>query len=421
VATIFKPTYKRPLPKGAKIVTRKGQQLARWKDGAGRTRSAPLSEDGKSIVLEYRHHYIEYFGPDGRRIRVKGYTDREATEQLARDTVKLSERIQAGCVTVDMDRARMPLTEALDAWLADLRRRGNSDGYVYNMGLLVRRMADACNWPTLGSIRSDSLTSWLADLNDGKVLLPSRKKRKDAGPPSGRTLNQYLETARAFVNWCCRQKPLPWLAENPLDGIDKADESEVRRQKRAFTLDELGRLKVASGKRWVIYLTAALTGLRRSELARLQWGDLQLEAVQPFIQLRAAATKAKRADTVAVNPELRQALLADRPDAVTTDARVFPVVPKYETFKRDVVKRAKIPWRDDQNRLASFHALRKTFGTYLALANVPLREMMEMMRVTEARLVTSIYTDASLFNKSAAASRLPSLNGTSEAHKSAAG
>ena len=61
-------------------------------------------------------------------------------------------------------------------------------------------------------------------------------------------------------------------------------------------------------------------------------------------------------------------------------------------------------------RLASFHCLRKTFATYLALADVPLRVAMEMMRVTDAKLLNGVYTDAKLLNTSAAADRLPRLH-----------
>jgi hypothetical protein len=88
---------------------------------------------------------------------------------------------------------------------------------------------------------------------------------------------------------------------------------------------------------------------------------------------------------------------------------VFATIPKYETYRKDVEVRAKIPWRDGQGRLASFHCLRKTFGTYLALADVPLRVAMDMLRVTDAKLLTGIYTDAKLFNTSEAAARLPRL------------
>src|SRR5262249_52457847 len=192
-------------------------------------------------------------------------------------------------------------------------------------------------------------------------------------------------------------------------GIQKADESIRRREKRALALDELGRLKDVSKRRWVVYLTAALTGLRRSELKRLQWGDMHLDAERPFIQLRASATKARRADVVPINPELLEALRRHRPRYCRPQDPVFRSIPKYGTYRKDVEVRAKIPWRDGQGRLASFHCLRKTFGTYLALADVPLRVAMDMMRVTDAKLLTSIYTDARLFNTSAAAARLPRL------------
>lgn len=413
MASIFRRTYKRPLPAGAELLIRKGKRLARWRDKRGRTRTAPVDDAGQNIVLEYREWYIEYDGADGRRIRVKGYTDREATEQLARDTVKLAERIQAGCVHVDMKGLSRKTAEAVEAWTADLTRRGKSPSYVYNMGLLMRRMIEACRWPTLGAIRSDALTAWLADLQAGTAHLPCQQARSKRGKGestlSARTLNQYLETARCFVKWCMAQRPFPWIQDDPLAGIAKADESSKRREKRALTLGELERLKDASKGRWSIYLTAALTGLRRSELKRLQWGDVRLNDARPHIQLRACATKARRADVVPINAELAEALAAIRPAGCAADTPVFRTIPKYATYRKDVEARAKIPWRDAQGRLASFHCLRKTFGTYLALADVPLRVAMDMMRVTDAKLLTGVYTDAKLFNTSAAAARLPRL------------
>lgn len=413
MASIFRQTYKRPVPEGAEIVARKGERLARWKDKRGRTKTAPLSEDGSQIVLQYRCWYIAYEGVNGRRITVKGFTDRTATEQLARDKVKLAERIRSGAVQVDMNRLSMATSEAALAWIADLERRGKSRSYIYNMKLLLTRMSEACRWPTLGSIRSDSLIAWLADLQAGRAQLPCQEGRRKRGGGertlSARSLNQYLETAQTFIKWCRAQRPLPWIQEDPLAGIEKADESLKRREKRALTLDELQALKDVSGKRWVVYLTAALTGLRRSELKRLQWGDVRLDTDRPHIQLRASATKARRADVVPINPELLEALRAIRPTGARADQPVFASIPKYGTYRKDVEVRAKIPWRDAQGRLASFHCLRKTFGTYLALADVPLRVAMDMMRVTDAKLLTGIYTDAKLFNTSAAAARLPRL------------
>ena len=417
MASVYRRTYKRPIPANAEIVTRKGQKVARWKDTRGRTKSAPLSDDGESIVLERRCWYITYEGANGRRVTIKGYTDREASEALGREKEKLAARVRQGCVQVDLNRLEMDTADAVQAWVDDLTRCGRSKSYVYNVKLLMKRMSEACRWPTLGSIRSETLISWLADLQTGRASLPCQKKRGENGQRtlSARSLNQYLETARTFVKWCRAQRPLPWIQDDPLAGITKADESVKRREKRALTLDELSRLKAISKRRWVIYLTAALTGLRRSELKRLQWGDIRLDAEHPHNQLRAAATKARRADVIPINPELLEALREIRPPNARDDQPVFTSIPKYETYRKDVEVRAKIPWRDGQGRLASFHCLRKTFGTYLALADVPLRVAMDMMRVTDAKLLTGIYTDAKLFNTSAAAALLPRLgqdNGT---------
>src|SRR5262249_34566546 len=119
MASVFRQTYKRPVPEGAEIVTRKvkgkPQRFARWKDRRGRTKTAPLSEDGKSIVLFYNCWYYAYRGANGRRIVVQGYPDKEATAKLARDQEKLAARIKQGLVTVDMGKEGATFQEALDA------------------------------------------------------------------------------------------------------------------------------------------------------------------------------------------------------------------------------------------------------------------------------------------------------------------
>jgi hypothetical protein len=69
MASIYRPTYKRPIPTGAEVVTRKGKRFAKWKDKRGRTQTAPLSKDGRQIVLERSCYYIAYIGAEGRRIR----------------------------------------------------------------------------------------------------------------------------------------------------------------------------------------------------------------------------------------------------------------------------------------------------------------------------------------------------------------
>ena len=41
MGSLFKKAVTRPLPTGAEIITRQGVRLARWRDGKGKTRTAP--------------------------------------------------------------------------------------------------------------------------------------------------------------------------------------------------------------------------------------------------------------------------------------------------------------------------------------------------------------------------------------------
>ena len=43
MGTVFKETFTKPLPAGAKIIVRKGKRLAQWQDAKGKTRMAPLT------------------------------------------------------------------------------------------------------------------------------------------------------------------------------------------------------------------------------------------------------------------------------------------------------------------------------------------------------------------------------------------
>ncbi|MFH1110187.1 MAG: hypothetical protein V1790_13490 [Planctomycetota bacterium] len=85
---------------------------------------------------------------------------------------------------------------------------------------------------------------------------------------------------------------------------------------RALMVEEIRRLVEVHPQRGAIYLTAALTGLRREELAILAWGNVHLDALQPRIALRASRMKSCRADTVAVDGELAATLRSVRHVAV---------------------------------------------------------------------------------------------------------
>ncbi len=102
-------------------------------------------------------------------------------------------------------------------------------------------------------------------------------------------------------------------------------------------------------------------------------------------------------------------LAALRPRDCDPLGPVFSSVPTLETLQRDLEK-AGIIYRDAEGRQSDFHSLRYTFCTFLALANVPIRTAMELMRHKDPRLTLQIYTDAGQLDLDEAVSRLPDLS-----------
>ena len=176
----------------------------------------------------------------------------------------------------------------------------------------------------------------------------TRAFQRSDGPLSHTTRNEYAVSITGFSRWAYARRK---IAHDPLLGLARVDEKAVEavHPRRALTLPEIVALldaaqrrpeadlrTVRRGKhkgeplavvrtqvleearrigqcRRMAYLTAIWTGLRRSELTQLQWGDLHLEVAVPNMQLRAQATKSRRADIIPLHPQLVEELLAYRP------------------------------------------------------------------------------------------------------------
>jgi integrase len=396
MASVYKRTDVKPIPPDAKVITRRGQRLAQFKDGRGRNKTAPLSDDGLGIMVERKCWYVAYLDENGKRQVAKGYTDKEASEQLGRTLEQQAEKRQAGLQAVDPAKVRTPFADVLDLYIADLDRAKCDDKYTAIIRLRMNKLAAECSWSTVGSMRAEAMTRWMA-----------RPPQSGLAPA---TLNQYLETAGAFANWCIDKS---YLAGNPLAGIRKADESEKRRRRRGLSEDLLCELlTVAEARgRQLVYLTAMKTGLRRDELKKLQWGDVVLSGPDPRINLRGSANKARREDVIPLDAEMVEALTAAKPADAKPSDPVFPKgVPTMRTYKRDL-ERAGIPYRDGQGRQADFHALRKSYNMLLAKKGVSPRTAMQLMRHTDIRLTMVDYTDPALLDLAGAVEKLPRLSG----------
>jgi len=297
--------------------------------------------------------------PDGTERCAKGFADKTATEQEAARREREAARMAAGFVEVEERHLVAPLKDHLDAFLADQERVGRSDKYREILESRITRMRDACGWHTLRAIQPSTVTPFLASLkSDG--LAP-------------KTINEYLNGASAFLNWCVQQRR---LLANPLANVP--------------------------------------TGIRRGELEALRWDDVHVDGLRPYIALRAETTKARRADVVPLRRDVAAELRRAKPADATPETPVFGRIPRMRDLKPDL-ERAKIDYMDAGGRQADFHSLRMTFGTMLAKSGVAPRTAMELLRHTDIRLTMNVYTDPGILNTAGAVEDLPDVTLPSEA------
>ena len=151
----------------------------------------------------------------------------------------------------------------------------------------------------------------------------------------------------------------------------------------------------------VLYLTAAMTGLRQGELIGLRWRDIDWSASRvrvrrSYVRGEMDTPKSRRssrsvplADVVAGELDRHYKASAYQGD----DDLVFGHPDLGEPLDRSrVLKRFKAAARRAGLRPVRFHDLRHTFGTRMAAAGVPLRTIQEWMGHRDFK-TTLIYAD----------------------------
>lgn len=371
--------------------------------------------DGTVETRELSHWTIEYRDANGKRCRVKGYKDRAATKQLAAKLELAEARGEVGMLNPHKASFARAVTEHIGEYIANLRATGRSDEYAYIAKQRLDRIVQECGWDSLKQIDANSFIRWREAAKDNPRPMGFRTigKKRTA---SAETLNQYLDTARAFTNWCATNGRMPGVPSGngkmvavALAGVGKVDGAD-RRLRRALSDENVVKLLGAvPPDRAMIYRFGVTTGLRRSELEQLAWGDLRMRSTKPYIQLRGETTKAGRDDRLPLPVLLVEELRKMKPAGASDAARVFPVVPGIEIWKADL-ELAGIPYLDDMGRQADFHAgTRKTLATRMHRNNVPLAVAMRMMRHTDSRLTLVDYTDSEQLGMSDVMDTVPEL------------
>ena|GEM_PF-1306720 len=337
---------------------------------------------------------------DGKRKVVVLFTDKQASRRQLDQLIAEAERQATGLGDPFAEQRRRPLQEHIGEYIEHCQRIGESPVHVKNKKSQLERLVAGIGATRLSDLEPNRVEKHLHELAlSGRRVY--RHGDRDAGL-SARSVNQHRATVVAFVQWCVRNRR---TSDNPLKILGKLDERKDRRRvRRAFTEDELSRLLDVAGPRRPIYLLALLTGLRRGELGKITWADVDLHG--QVIRVRVGVGKAAREDHVPLHPQAVEALAQIKARARSATDRVIPTLPRDKTFRRDL-ERAGIQRFDDQGRVVDFHALRTTTGTMLARMGIAPQIVTRIMRHSNMAMTLKHYTDLRLHDEAKAVEGLP--------------
>jgi integrase len=281
--------------------------------------------------------YIAYVDAGGRRRKVKGCSDKSATEAMARKLESEAELRRRGVIDPRADTYATHEARTLSDHLADfyafLTAKGSTPQYASLTRNRVARLIDLAHARRVSQLTPSRVQAALKAVRDEGISL--------------RSVHHYTRAVEGFSRWLwrdgrAREDTLAHLqSQNP--------DADRRHERRALTPDELARLIQAAGRgglvlkttgpdRAALYLVAAGTGFRANELRSLTPESFDLAADPPTVTVKAAYSKRRRHDEQPIRPDLAAAL---RP---WVDGKA-PGRPVFGNLTKHTVKLIRHDWR----------------------------------------------------------------------------
>ena len=397
----------------------------------GKLITRPLTKCGTRFKDESKNWYVQYRDADGQKKRTPGYSDKEATRQLAAEIERRVERKLAGLSDPFEQYLAQSLKTHLAAFKEYLANKGDSEKHVNQTCNRIKRCFDGCRFKLWTDISASKLVSWLA----------SERKSERMGI---KTSNYYQSAAKEFCNWMVKDQR---VASSPLNHLAALNsDGDVRRKRRAVSETEFDWLIKAASigpeiqcvtgpDRAMLYVLATWTGYRRKELASLTLASLDLDSPTPSIQVAAAYSKRKRNDSIplhAIVIERLKAWLAEK-SFESRKTPLFNLRSRGGSLRRTAkmmkcdLKRARGMWIDDADTpdekekrrktdflnycnedglFADFHSNRHTFITNLGKAGLSPKMAQTLARHSDPKLTMNIYSHVETTDQAKAIERL---------------
>ena len=347
----------KPLPPNAEIVASRGERRAKWKNRAGKLRTARIVEGADGVLrIAIESKWFAKFRDGQGIVRevATGCNDEQAARSVLAKLERRAELVKGDVISAVedtvADHRATPIATHIAGFFDYLKAADRSKIHRSESKRQIERIVRELRWKTIGDMNPEAVERWLILQAEQGI--------------SARTRNSYVQSLRSFATWLVRRGR---LITNPIAGVERADQKSDRRKvRRALTAEEVARLlRVASNRplaeygrttkrieqpkdkrkrsgwtycelkvedmdaavekarkrladnpdliaklerlgreRALMYKTLVLTGLRRSELASLTVGQVRLDDRFPCLELAAADEKNREGSTIPLRGDL---------------------------------------------------------------------------------------------------------------------
>lgn len=331
-----------------------------------------------SLVKQGKIWYIKMYDTAGKQKWIKGYTDKGETQKLAYKLENEKTQVVRGDIDPAIEARKVerakPLTTHIDQYKAHLEAKACSRNHVsYTIGD-INRLIDFSQITSAAQITWGLIDTWVADLKKGEH------------PDAPNTINRRVGSVKAFL------RHLHWqngVAQYTLEKYPKLKTKGLeKRKRRALSQEEVDALLSKTPKeRNLVYRFALLTGFRYSEMVSLTPSSFNFDL--QTITVKASDAKNKSKDQTIPMPTILKEDLKTLVKGKEREIRVFEMPTKSEVAKvlREDCRTARV-----DSTQVDFHALRHTFITRLAEAQIHPKILQELARHSSVETTLRYYT-----------------------------
>lgn len=298
-------------------------------------------------------------------------------EEARRNALRLDDRLERVAVGIEVGNdPQLDLSKLLDDFCRWKKGRYVMPAEIESIRRCVQGIFDWSGWTRLDQVTRRGVERYLDHLRDDL-------KR------SARTQDKHQSCLKSLFRWADDEGR---IATSPLKGLRKrtGPETRVRQIFGERALPPAIMRQAKNGPPW--QPTAVALGyygaLRLREVRELPWARVLFKTKE--IELRPEDQKNKRHSFVAMSPELVEVLRIhkarhpERANEASVVCMGMPLDPSRE--HRAMLARAGIPYRDAQNRVGDFHALRHSRLTHLARDGMSLAELQDFARHSDPKI-----------------------------------